>query len=32
MRIKVLQRSGKELVPGGIELDEGVRSRTVTTL
>ena len=26
MKLKILQRSGKELVPGGVELPDGVRS------
>ena len=25
MKLRILQRSGKELVPGGVELPDGVR-------
>ena len=27
MKLRILQRSGKELVAGGVELPDGVRSR-----
>lgn len=32
MKIKVLQRNGKELVPGGIQVDDGVRCMAASSV